>query len=77
MVVVLRFISKDWELQQRLVRLHMLAKSMTGENRMGTDKYSLCPVQHPFQLPYCCYERSCIHEWGSHENFPNCVPHSS
>ena len=31
MVVVLRFISKDWELQQRLVRLHMLAKSMTGE----------------------------------------------
>ncbi len=30
-VVVLRFISQSWELQQRLVRLHMLAKSMSGE----------------------------------------------
>ena len=31
MAVVLRFVSKEWTLEQRLVKLHMLAKSMKGE----------------------------------------------
>ena len=31
MAVVLRFVDSKWELQQRLVRLQLLAKSMTGE----------------------------------------------
>ena len=29
--VVLRFVSKEWTLEQRLVKLHILAKSMKGE----------------------------------------------
>ena len=31
LAVVLRFVSKEWTLEQRLVKLHILAKSMKGE----------------------------------------------
>ena len=31
MVIVLRFIDADWQIQQHVVRLMLLAKSLTGE----------------------------------------------
>ena len=30
MVIVVRFVSNEWELQQRLLQFHILSKSMTG-----------------------------------------------
>ena len=51
MVVVLRFISRNWEIQQRLVRLHMLAKSMTGEE-VARELISTLSVQ--YSIPSNC-----------------------
>ena len=31
MAIILRFVDKDWSIQHRLIRLQLLAKSMTGE----------------------------------------------
>ena len=31
MVIVLRFINNNWKIQQRVVRMMLLAKSLTGE----------------------------------------------
>ena len=31
MAIILRFVSESWTLEQRLVRIQLLSKSMTGE----------------------------------------------
>ena len=45
MAVVLRFVASKWELQQRLVRLQLLAKSITGEE-IARELVNVLSVQY-------------------------------
>lgn len=52
MVIVLRFISQNWEAKQRLVRMHtctcMLAKSMTGQE---IARQLICTLSVQYSIP--------------------------
>ena len=45
MAVVLQFVDSKWKLQQRLVRLQLLAKSMTGEE-IACELVNVLSVQY-------------------------------
>ena len=45
MAIVLQFVDSKWELQQRLVRLQLLAKSMTGEE-IAQELVNVLSVQY-------------------------------
>ena len=45
MVIILRFVDKDWIIQHRLIGLQLLAKSMTGE-KIARELISVLQVQY-------------------------------
>ena len=45
MAIILRFVDKDWIIQHRLIRLQLLAKSMTGEE-IACELISVLQVQY-------------------------------
>ncbi len=46
MAVVIRFVSDEWALEQRLLQLKMLAKSMTGEDSQRAHQCAFHKLQH-------------------------------
>ena len=45
MAIIIRFVNKDWSIQHRLIRLQLLAKSMTGEE-VARELVSILQVQY-------------------------------
>ena len=37
MAIIIRFVDTEWVIQQRLVRMQLLAKSLTGEEIASTE----------------------------------------
>ena len=51
MAVVFRFVSKEWTLEQRLVKLQMLAKSMK-EEEIATELIHVLSTEYAIDLSH-------------------------
>ena len=49
MAILVRFVSDEWKLEQRLIRMQMLAKSMTGE-KVARELISVLSMKYSVKL---------------------------
>ena len=65
-VIVIRFIDSDWGIQQRLIKVHILAKSLSGEEiaREVINSLSLEYGIASEQIIFSCYARLCLYQYG-------------
>ena len=61
--IIIRFVSPDWRIEQRLVRVQMLSKSLTDEE-IARELISVLSVnfRHSIGQSSCLYERQSFHE---------------
>jgi hypothetical protein len=55
LAILLQFVDAEWCVQQRLVRVQMLAKSLSGEE-LARELISVLSVTYSIRCP-CCHER--------------------
>lgn len=59
LAVIVRFVGEDWTLEQRLIRMQMLSKSMAGQE---IHKYSFGDLWSTTRTPPCFNEGLCIRQ---------------
>ena len=74
LAIVVRFVTADWEVNQRLVRLQLLAKSLKGEE-LAREIIMVLAQHYNVQNNSLC-EGWSLSEWCCHENREDSLPES-